>query len=107
MFSRKNKNSKAGANKRAGGGGFKALGRGIRYLGHYRRETILAYTFLFISTAAQLMVPQMVQNILDAVTNGMVAKQLAGAGREAQGISHRVDLAEVDLRHIGSDHQLG
>ncbi len=78
MFSRKDKKGKAGADKRAGGG-FKALGRGIRYLGHYRRETALAYTFLFISTAAQLMVPQMVQNILDAVTNGMVAKQLAEA----------------------------
>ena len=79
MFSRKNKNNKTGPNKRGDGGGFKALGRSIRYLGHYRNETILAYLFLFISTAAQLMVPQMVQNILDAVTNGMIAKQLAAA----------------------------
>ena len=39
--------------------------------------TISAYLALFISTAAQLMVPQLVQNILDAVTNGMIAQQIA------------------------------
>ncbi len=81
MLSRMRNRNKAQAPKkgRGGGGGFKALGRSIRYLGHYRRETIFAYTFLFVSTAAQLMVPQMVQNILDAVTNGMIAQQLANA----------------------------
>lgn len=53
------------------------LGRAIRYLGHYKRLTALAYLFLFISTGAQLAVPQLVQNIIDAVTNGLIAKQLA------------------------------
>lgn len=55
---------------------FRDLGRAVRYLGHYKRMTILAYLFLFISTGAQLMVPQMVQNVLDAVTNGMIAQQI-------------------------------
>jgi ATP-binding cassette subfamily B multidrug efflux pump len=54
------------------------LGRAIRYLGHYKRLTLFAYLALFISTGAQLMVPQLVQNVLDAVTNGMIAKQIGG-----------------------------
>jgi len=54
-----------------------ALGRAIRYLGHYRRLAFLAYTFLFLATGAMLMVPQLVQNMLDAVTNGFIAAKLA------------------------------
>jgi ATP-binding cassette subfamily B protein len=53
------------------------LGRAVRYLGHYRRLTLTAYAFLFVSTAAQLMVPQLVQNILDAVTQGFAAQRIA------------------------------
>ena len=53
------------------------LGRAIKYLGHDKRLTATAYLFLFISTAAQLAVPQLVQNIIDAVTNGVIARQLA------------------------------
>ncbi len=53
------------------------IGRAIRYLGHYKRLTIMAYSFLFVATAAQLMVPQFVQRIIDAVTNGFTARQLA------------------------------
>ncbi|HRJ44931.1 MAG TPA: ABC transporter ATP-binding protein, partial [Caldilineaceae bacterium] len=52
------------------------LGRAIRYLGRYKRMAIFAYLFLFISTGAQLMVPQLVQNVLDAVTNGLIAQQI-------------------------------
>lgn len=74
MFKRRT--SSRPARRGSGKGGFKALGRAIRWLGHYRRETIFAYLFLFISTGAQLMVPQMVQNVLDAVTNGMIAQQI-------------------------------
>jgi ATP-binding cassette, subfamily B, multidrug efflux pump len=61
---------------------FSGLGRAIRYLGHYKKMTISAYLALFISTAAQLMVPQLVQNILDAVTNGMIAQQIANVPAE-------------------------
>jgi len=56
---------------------FKNLGRAIRFLGHYRNITIMAYVALFLATGAQLMVPQMVQNILDAVQRGLVAQQVA------------------------------
>ena len=63
---------------------FKNLGRAVRFLGHYRKVTIYAYAALLLSTVAQLLVPQMVQNILDAITHGMMAQQLAGATPEAQ-----------------------
>lgn len=64
---------------------FKGLGRAIRYLGRYRGSTLLAYLFLFISTAAQLMVPQVVQNIIDAVTHTTTAQQVVALPAAAQG----------------------
>ncbi|MGL4649592.1 MAG: ABC transporter transmembrane domain-containing protein, partial [Caldilineaceae bacterium] len=57
----------------------KDLGRAIRYMGNYRRATIIAYVSLIISLVAQLMVPQLVQRILDSVANGAAARQLATA----------------------------
>jgi ATP-binding cassette subfamily B multidrug efflux pump len=53
------------------------LGRAIRYLGRYKRAVLLAYTSLLVSTGAMLMVPQLVQNIIDAVTNGLIAGRLS------------------------------
>jgi ATP-binding cassette subfamily B protein len=49
--------------------------------------TALAYLFLFISTAAQLAVPQVVQNIIDAVTNGSVAQQVSGIPTQFQALA--------------------
>ncbi len=54
-----------------------ALGRAIRYLGHYPKLAFLAYFFLFAATGAVLVVPQLVQTILDAITNGFSAQQIA------------------------------
>ncbi len=54
-----------------------SIGRAIRYLGHYRNYAIAAYSALIVATAAQLMVPQLVQRIINAVSNGMIAQQLA------------------------------
>ena len=53
------------------------LGRAFRYLGRYRGLAVLAYTCLLVATAAQLMVPQMVQNIMDTMSNGFIAQKLA------------------------------
>ena len=61
-----------------GGPGLKPIGRAIRYLGGYRRLAFTAYFFVFISVGAQLMVPQLVQNVLDVVINGMLAQQVEG-----------------------------
>ena len=63
---------------------FQNLGRAIRFLGHYRNIALAAYGALLLSTSAQLLVPQLVQNILDAVTRGMIAQQLSQAPAEMQ-----------------------
>lgn len=54
----------------------RGLQRAIGYLGKYSGQAILPYLFLFIATLAQLAVPRMVRNIIDAVSNGFVARQV-------------------------------
>ncbi len=66
---------KGGGRGRGERGSFKQLGRAMRYLGRYRRTTTIAYVSLVLSIGAQLLVPQMVQNILDAVMHGVDAGQ--------------------------------
>src|SRR5437762_237169 len=63
---------------------FKMLGRAMRYLGRYRRLALTAYLLLFASSAAQLMVPQLVQRIIDAVTQGFAAQRIATLPAQAQ-----------------------
>src|SRR5437868_7486650 len=53
-----------------------ALVRAIRYIGHYRRLAFLAYGSLFLATAAQLAVPQLIQNIIDQVIKAFMANQV-------------------------------
>ena len=54
----------------------KTLYRALRYLSHYRWQAIAPYLFLIIATISQLMVPRMVGNIIDAITQGTVAQQI-------------------------------
>lgn len=64
---------RGGGSKPSGSGG---LGRAIRYLGKQRRTTIIAYGALLIATVAQLIVPQLLQNMIDSVTNGALANEV-------------------------------
>jgi len=48
----------------------------VRYLGNYRREALIPYLFLIIATLAQLAVPRMVGNIIDAITQGVIARSV-------------------------------
>ncbi|HEU5315523.1 MAG TPA: ABC transporter ATP-binding protein [Chloroflexota bacterium] len=50
---------------------FAALGRAIRYLARYRGLAARAYFFLLVSTGAMLLVPQVIQNVIDAIVNGV------------------------------------
>lgn len=52
------------------------LGRAIRYLGRQKRTTLIAYGALLVATIAQLAVPQLVQNMIDAVTGGVTANAI-------------------------------
>lgn len=51
--------------------------RAIRYLGLQRRAAFFAYSALVIASLAQLAVPQLVQNMISAVTNGVVETTIA------------------------------
>ncbi|HEX7567625.1 MAG TPA: ABC transporter ATP-binding protein [Anaerolineaceae bacterium] len=66
---------------------FAGLGRAIRYLGHYKNLAVPAYLFLFIATGAMLMVPQLVQNIIDALTNGYTANLLSAIPAAFQSVA--------------------
>src|SRR5207244_6688081 len=49
---------------------FGTLMRAVRYVGRHRRLAVLAYGSLFVATAAQLVVPQVVRVIIDSVVAG-------------------------------------
>ena len=66
--------SRRGASRQAMPKGL--LGRTARYLFHYSWQAALPYLFLLVATLSQLMVPRMVRNIIDAVTNGVIAQQV-------------------------------
>ncbi|VAW30514.1 Heterodimeric efflux ABC transporter, permease/ATP-binding subunit 1 [hydrothermal vent metagenome] len=53
-----------------------ALGRAIRYLGRYSKLTTMAVIALVIATAAQLAVPQLIQNIIDTIINNATNKAI-------------------------------
>jgi ABC-type multidrug transport system fused ATPase/permease subunit len=61
---------------RRGGIDRATLSRAVQYLGRYRWQAIIPYFFLVIATLAQLMVPRMLGNIIDAITQGTVAQAL-------------------------------
>ncbi|MBX2996912.1 MAG: ABC transporter ATP-binding protein [Caldilineaceae bacterium] len=80
------------------------LGRAMRYLGRYRRTTVLAYVSLLISIGAQLVVPQLVQNVIDAVTQGLVAQQAQSLPAEAQtAIASRMEMSAEQLRTVAAN----
>ncbi len=71
-------------NGRSRRSGLRNLGRALRFLFHHRRIALIATVSLFLSIGAQLAVPQMVQNILDAVANGLTLQQTGGADATVQ-----------------------
>lgn len=61
-----------------------ALGRAIRYLGRYPKITIISLVALLVATGAQLAVPQLIQNIIDTITENAVAQALLEQPTEIQ-----------------------
>lgn len=66
---------------------FKTMGRAVRYITKYRWLMVLAYGSLFLATGAQLVVPQLVQNIIDTVTNAYAANQILKLPANIQSIA--------------------
>src|ERR1043165_3486206 len=64
---------RAGAARARGPGrpNFATLLRAVRYVARHRRLAVLAYGSLFVATAAQLVVPQLVRVIIDSVIGGV------------------------------------
>ncbi len=60
--------------RKQGGPNNKGLQRALQYLGRYRRQAVLPYLFLIVATVSQLAVPRLVRSVIDAVTNGVIAK---------------------------------
>jgi ATP-binding cassette, subfamily B, multidrug efflux pump len=59
-----------------------SMRRSISYILQYRGQAVLPYLFMLIATLAMLEVPRLVANVLNAVTNGSVAKLvLDGLGK--------------------------
>ena len=76
----------------------KTLGRAIGHLGNYRKITAIAYLALFASTAAQLAVPQVVQNIVTMYQNVLLGSRkdmddILEAMRKVQ--AHGAELAKA------------
>ncbi len=84
MEGKTSKKQRARSGKGMSRDGFRSLGRAIRYLRHYRNTVIVAYIALLIAAATQLMVPQLVQNIIDHITGGVTANTILNLPQEQQ-----------------------
>src|SRR5258708_7355703 len=73
-----------------------SLKRALSYLGKHRRTTFFAYGALLVATVAQLLVPQMVQNMVDAVTKGTIANGILSRSALEQGIAAALAGTTVD-----------
>ncbi len=81
------------------------LMRAIRYVSHYRRLALLAYGSLFVATAAQLVVPQLVQNMIDAVVKAFIANQVLALPAAVQPVAAQrmgLTLAQVQANSSGA-----
>jgi len=80
------------ARSRGNGG----LGRAIRYLGRHKGTNIPAYIALVVATLAQLAVPQLLQNMVNAITDGFTARTIFGLPALAQPIAARAAGYSID-----------
>ncbi|MCE2490035.1 MAG: ABC transporter ATP-binding protein [Anaerolineae bacterium] len=79
------------------------LRRAIAYLGRQRRTAALAYGALIIATLAHLAVPRLVQNMVNAVTDGVTANQILALPEFVQGASAQLLGSSVDELRLTSE----
>lgn len=78
--------------------------RAIKYLGGQRRSTILAYGALLVASIAQLAVPELTQNMIDAITDGLRANAILELPAAAQqNAARQIGLTLEQLRTDQSD----
>ncbi len=78
------------------------LRRAISYLGRQRRTAALAYGALVVATLAQLAVPRLVQNMINAVTEGVTANQVLALPEFVQGATAQLMGTSVDALKLSS-----
>lgn len=82
------------------GGGNSALGRAIRYIWRYPQVSLIAVIAMLVATAAQLAVPQLIQNIIDTITTNVGGKTILDLPGEAQTFAAEqlgLDLSQMQL----------
>ena len=73
------------ANRRPDGApGGRALGRAIQYVMRYPRVTLVAIVSLLIATAAQLAVPQLIEDIIETITTNAASQAILDLPVEVQ-----------------------
>ena len=96
--------------RRAAGPRNGGLGRALRYLANQKRAAAFAYGALVVATIAQLAVPQLVQNMIDAVTRGATANailtQVPAAQQEAAAQRAGTTLAQLRLDQTSAESLL-
>jgi ATP-binding cassette subfamily B multidrug efflux pump len=76
-----------------------SLRRALRYLRRYPKLALTAAVALFVATAAQLAVPQLVQNIIDTIVNNAANKAILDLPNEfQQAVADRLGLDLVGIQ---------
>jgi ATP-binding cassette subfamily B protein len=87
----------------------KMLWRALCYVGRYRPLVFIAYSSLLLATAAQLMVPQLVENIINTIITAYRAAQILALPATAQAAAAQrlgVTLAQLQANKDGATHAL-
>jgi ATP-binding cassette subfamily B multidrug efflux pump len=84
--------------------GRKTLNRSLRYVGHYPKVAVVAIVALLLATGAQLMVPILIQNIIDEIVNSATVSAvlnlpLAGQEAAAQQMNSTVSQLQINLEN--------
>ncbi len=84
-------------------GGFPQLMRGIRYIGRFRGMALVAYGSLVVATLAQLAIPQLLQNVIDAITSGYIAHEVLALPALAQNLAAAAMGSSLEQLQIDAD----
>ena len=79
----------------------RALGRGVGYIGRYPRVMGIALLSLIIATAAQLAVPQLVQNIIDSIITNATNQAVLDLPEQVQTVA--AERLGLDLSALAFD----
>lgn len=99
----------AGRPKKAGRPSLRSLGRALGYLSKYPRLTLGATVALIIATAAQLVVPQLLQQIIDTIVTAATNQGILNLPANIQAIAAQrlgVDLTSAQAELDGASRAI-